>query len=300
MTKIAAVITLIDPGKAKLEYLIDHHCSFLDKLFLIFDKNSPLPYIEPRNNLEVLKHEDIDLERRKSKIYGPWQKRALENPYTESVIARQVLNADVILRHLKETKEDYWLIQIDADELLYGDIKGLISQLEYPTSQLVLLNHEAIYRTTDNDFRNVNHFKKNPKLIDNLEDFYKVKTVYFCAYRRGKSFTRVKYSKHPNGNHLFYLNQGHKTYTHNDIDIGLLHFPRWSLAEYIRKFNRLSSNKIERWRHRVPNIEFYLKSRDLSLKRDEEGLEEYYRKELVYSSKDIEILKEYIIENPIE
>jgi len=175
------------------------------------------------------------------------------NEYTE----KQTRQKEFVDRALEQSNGD-WLIHIDSDELVDGNL-GSLKNVDPKTRTLVMNNKEAV-------------FKDVPKKEDSCFEAARFRdcSVESCAaYGNGKGIGRVAPDVNSNGSHRF--KSSGKEETINDLHV--LHFESCDFELYKDKFKGLAKNNTSD----IP-FDYYKESIDAAQNGTDTDLEKIFRK----------------------
>ncbi|XP_065191523.1 uncharacterized protein LOC135822644 [Sycon ciliatum] len=206
--RVAIVATVWKSETVLWQFLCYHFSIGIDHVFLVVDsgdKDDPQVEIarqfgEDRVTI-WLHNEDLDKEYQKLnmwKKFGPFRK-------TE-VMARQLLNMELALRHSIRKKID-WLLSIDSDELFFTkdiSIRRHFSRLARANAhQGVYLNYEGVPEKMESDFfvetslfkRNMITYDLSGRMTQEQHQWANARRrgVYQQGYFTGKAAVRVPY-----------------------------------------------------------------------------------------------------------
>ena len=153
-----------------------------------------------------------------------------------TLIERQKAFANQVLKDTQKTQNIDWLIHIDADELLHGDISA-ITDLSTDIKTVKMVNVEAVF---DNQSAKRNTCFSATK-------FLRCDQGAPCkSYVNGKSGGRTNMDGvYLAGPHDFAFSDGQDKNTHQDIPfkkLHILHFEGCSFGGWVEKYHHLSKN----------------------------------------------------------
>ena len=250
MSLRTAIVTTLCDTEEVLASFVKYHLSIgFDHLFLFFDNpEEPIPQY-------VLQNPNITVFRRDQLLSYAWETTALfltpaiARSIEQEVMTRQLLNAEIALRHAHEMGIS-WLLHIDIDELFYSTqgIQVHFQQLESRQVDAVhYLNLEAIPESAEitDYFQTVSLFKANPKKdqtkkvlsdhADYLETIPQLPNQFFNFYSNGKAAVKITERSLPKGCHNFTIPPGGKRIVESEDPL-ILHYPVCGLGHFIRKY----------------------------------------------------------------
>lgn len=168
----------------------------------------------------------------------------------QCVMLRQTLNATLALELARETGVN-WVLHVDADELVSGDLAlpEFFARADTLGLGLVrLLNHEAVAHETASDpFATVRVFKKPTQLLtlaarSAVSSHFSGRCGYFLAYSNGKSAVRVVPGVSVTGVHGFALPPGSALGSAVVSNPAILHYPYSTYEAFARKHRRMGGD----------------------------------------------------------
>ena len=300
--RIAIISTMADVENT-ISTFIDYHISIGITDFIIFldnpDEKNTINILAKYANVKVFLN-DYDLQKKwkSCQLYNE-NKQYLKTEFR----AKQALNTELGIRYAIETNID-WVLHIDIDEAFYiygNSIIDHFSKMEKDKNYIINYeNYESLQHKfeTDNYFKDVIYFKKNPKSFNlsllNQDQIRFIKNQpnlpndLFFYYGNGKSAAKVYPSLLPDGPHLF-QSKSHSDIFHSDCAI-ILHYPICSFNDFYLKYKRLGAFS-DKWfgKHNIAEYlgQFHLDSRDVFLKSDLNLLKTFYRERVLFDDETV-------------
>jgi len=245
-TNIGIVSMIKDPKN--IETWLNKHRDMGIKHFYIRLEETP--------NLEAYLEKQSDITLQIGKSTGM-------NEYEEKQIRQNTWVEETLRTAEQDGKGVEWLIQIDGDELLEGDLSE-VQELPDDVRTFWMQNEEA-------------KFSKVPKKEDSC---FNASKMVNCAdepkkcvsYGNGKGGGRVAKDVSANFSHRMKSNLEQNTTTHKLIKLVVHHYESCDFEIYKKKFNQLSAQDKQL---DIP-FKYYNESIDASKKEDEEQLYKIY------------------------
>ncbi len=256
----SAIATTLRDAEDVLASFIDYHLAIgFDHLFLFFDAtDAQIPqYVQDNPRITVFQ--------RNITLSYAWEATtlfltpALARSVESEVMTRQLLNAEIALRHAHQLGID-WLLHIDIDELFYTtqDVSSHFRKLETQGIDMVLYhNLEAIPELSDIDnyFKEVSLFKVNPvaareqldvrQFAELTNAIPQIPPQLFHFYSNGKSAVKVREETLPKGVHKFSIPPGSQAIVEQEEPV-ILHYPVCGAKHFERKYLSRDMSR-EKW-----------------------------------------------------